>query len=72
MSRLRLITMLQEGTRTIKVYRNTEWNEYVAQHWFNGQHLHQDDAHDDDKESILGTAAAMLKYKTPNQIQNQI
>lgn len=40
----------------VKVYRDAEWNEFVAIGPDNAS------AHDDDKESILGTATTMARH----------
>lgn len=63
----KLIKTLQvsKGNHTgeVKVYKDTEWNEYQARLIIDG--VDQGEAataHDDELDSILGTAARMLKH----------
>ena len=45
--------------RCVKVYRDSDWNEYVARLYLDGKLYSPADCFDDDKESILATAQAM-------------
>lgn len=58
---LKLIKTFGENKRVVKVYRDSEWNEYRARLYVNGVLYAPADAHDDDKESIMGTAQYMVK-----------
>lgn len=58
---LRLLATLGTGARVVKVYRDSEWNEYRARLYVKGVLYAPADAHDDDRESIMGTAQFMLK-----------
>ena len=59
---LRLIEVFEdkESGRAVKVYRDTEWQEFRARLVIGGVSYPQADSFDDDKESIMGTAKAML------------
>lgn len=56
----RLVSNKAVGNRSIKVYRDTEWNEFVIQFFENGQHQAEADYHTDDKEDAHDTAAKWL------------
>lgn len=45
---------------TVKVYRDTEWDEYVARLFVNGVEKKQAAYHDSDKDSCLHTAKCMV------------
>lgn len=60
MSRRR-IHVAREGNRTVAVYRDPEWDEYQVELWIDGVLQKGATAHDDDKDSALLTAEAMLK-----------
>lgn len=45
--------------RCVKVYRDSEWNEYVARLYLDGKLYPPADCFDDNKESMLATAQAM-------------
>lgn len=57
----KLIHTEVNGDRKVKVYRDSEWNEYRAVLYVNDVKDMNSDAFDDDKESIMGTAKAMAK-----------
>lgn len=57
----KLIHTEVNANRTVKVYRDSEWNEYRAVLYVDGVKDLNSDAFDDDKESILGTAKAMAR-----------
>ena len=49
-----------------KVYFDVDWNEYVAVLIHDGKIVKDADAYDDDRQSILDTAQAMVKVpQTP-------
>jgi hypothetical protein len=47
----------------VRVYRDAEWDQFVARVYRAGVHHEPADAFDDDKESILGTARAMADFE---------
>jgi len=46
----------------VKVYRDAEWQEFIARLFIDGKAQYAADAHDDDKASIQSTALAMLEH----------
>ena len=56
----RLVSKKTVGNRSIKVYRDTEWNEFLIQFFENGQHQADADYHTDDSEDAHDTAAKWL------------
>ncbi len=61
MSKPRIIKLLDNGgNRVVKIYSKDEADEYRAALFVGGVHYEPADAFDDDRESIEGTAYAML------------
>lgn len=56
----RLVSKKTVGNRSIKVYRDTDWNEFLIQFFENGQHQSDADYHTDDSEDAQDTAAKWL------------
>ena len=50
-----------EIDRVVKVYRNSEWNEYVCRLLIDGKHYEPADSFTDDKQDALGTAVIMCR-----------
>lgn len=58
--RFRLVQKTENGTRTVKIYKDTDWNEYVVKHYENGQYLKDADYFDSDKQAVIDTARHFL------------
>ena len=56
----RLVSKKTVGNRSIKVYRDTDWNEFLIQFFENGQHQADADYHTDDAEDARDTAGKWL------------
>jgi len=49
------------GTKTAKVYKDSDWDEYRVKHFKNGKHLSDGDYHTSDKDDAHGTAKQFIK-----------
>jgi hypothetical protein len=58
---MRLVARGGEGSNTYKIYKDTEWNEYVVKFYVNGEHQSEADYHTDDKDDAVGTAEKFIK-----------
>ena len=63
---MKLISTTQATTNTgdclVKVYKDSEWNEYVCRLFINGTENKDASYHTDDKLDALDTAIAMLRF----------
>lgn len=50
-----------DGKVTVKVYRDTDWEEFVCKMWVNGAYQSAADYHTDDKGDALSTAKDMAR-----------
>jgi len=58
---------------TVKVYRDTEWNEYVSRLFKDGVELVNASYHTDDKEDALDTANSMIGfYRIREELKNTL
>jgi hypothetical protein len=49
------------GNRETRVYRDTDWDDYIVKYFVDGQHLTEADSHHwDDKQGALDTAKQWL------------
>ena len=58
---LRLVGTHGEGSKTAKVYRDAEWEEYRVKHYTDGVHHKKADYHTNDKHDAHSTAQAWTK-----------
>ena len=63
---MRLITKINDtimgGDFLVKVYKDTEWNEYICRLFVNGTEMVDSAYHTDDKQDALDTANSMLGF----------
>lgn len=52
----RLISKFEKGNRAVKIYKDTEWGEFIVQFYEDGEYNQEADYHTDDKEDAVGTA----------------
>lgn len=57
---MKLVKKAKSGNRAVKIYKDTEWDEFVLKHYENGEYLKNADYFDDDKESVLDSAEYFL------------
>jgi hypothetical protein len=50
------------GDFLVKVYKDSEWNEYVCRLFINGEESVDSSYHTDDKQDALDTANSMLGF----------
>ena len=50
----------------VKVYRDSDWNEYVCRLFINGTENKDASYHTDDKLDALDTATAMIRFASLN------
>ena len=62
MARLRRIAMASEGVVVVKVFRNSEWNEYVVKAYVRDIPRTGANYHTDDKQDALDTMHHMGKH----------
>lgn len=55
---MRLVQTIENGEKVAKVYRNSEWNEYVVRFYIRGVHETTWDFHTDHKVDAVTTAKA--------------
>lgn len=60
---LPLFTMAQQPIPQVKVYRDVEWDEYVARLFLDAKPIPASDYFTDDKDDALEAAAAMLRQR---------
>jgi len=75
MKKLTQISDTIGGTEyTVKVYRDTEWNEYVCRLFIDGVELVNASYHtSDDKEDALDTANSMIGfYRIREELKNTL
>lgn len=58
--RFRLVVKSDNGNRAVKIYKDTDWEEYVVKHYENGQYLKDADYFDSDKQAAVDTAKHFL------------
>ena len=56
----RLVSQKRVGNYGIKVYRDTDWNEFIVKFYENGVHQADADYHTDDSEDARDTAGKWL------------
>lgn len=61
---MRLLTTLQGSPdiMTVRVYRDSDWGEYVCRLYVQGTHDPECDYHTDDVRDAMQTARAMLEH----------
>ena len=63
---MRLLTKINDtimgGDFLVKVYKDTEWNEYVCRLFVNGTEMVDSSYHTDDLQDALDTASSMLGF----------
>lgn len=58
---VRLIGSKEAGNRSVKVFRDTEWNEYIVRFYIDDEYQEEADYHTDDKQDAVDTAGKWLK-----------
>ena len=58
---MRKITTLTDGKFEARVYRDSEWDEYITKYYQDGVYI-DGDSHTDDKQDALVTAKAVLAF----------
>lgn len=59
---LKLVHKIECGTYEGRVYRNSNWNEYIVKLFIDGKHAFPDaDYHCDDKQDAIDTAIVMVE-----------
>lgn len=56
----RLVMTDGDGAKVFKIYKDTEWNEYIVRFFVNGRHQVDADYHTDDKNDAIDTAQRFL------------
>lgn len=64
----RLIKKAENGSRAVKIYWDNDWEEYIVQHFENGQYMQDADYFDSDKEGAVDTAKHFLQGATVSEI----
>lgn len=63
---MRLLTKINDtimgGDFLVKVYKDTEWNEYVCRLFVNGTEMVDSAYHTEDLQDALDTASSMLGF----------
>jgi len=57
---MKLIQKFGDDTVIVKIYRDSEWNEFVCRLFVNGAELKDSSYHTDDKQDAIDTAQSML------------
>lgn len=63
----RLISQKAVGNYSVKVYRDTDWNEFVVRFFENGIHQLDADYYTDDKDDAIDTAGRWLSKGAGDQ-----
>jgi hypothetical protein len=58
---MKLIQKFGDDTVIVKIYRDSEWNEFVCRLFVNGAELTDASYHTDDKQDAIDTAQAMWR-----------
>jgi hypothetical protein len=66
----RLISKHGEGSHTVKVYKDTEYNEYQVHHYKDGKHMGEGPiSYHDDKEDAEDTAKMSLRKRIKEEVK---
>lgn len=52
----RLIARIEDGNKVARVYRDTEWDEFVVKFWVDGERREQADYYTNDRGDAISTA----------------
>ena len=63
MSKKLIATIEGPASRMVKVYRDAEYDEYIARLYVEGKLYAPADCYDTDKKSILASAESMVKER---------
>jgi chemotaxis protein histidine kinase CheA len=64
----RLVKKAENGSRAVKIYWDNEWEEFIVQHFENGQYMQDADYFDSDKEGAVDTAKHFLQGAAVSEI----
>lgn len=64
----RLVKKAENGSRAVKIYWDSEWGEFIVQHFENGQYMQDADYFDSDKEGAVDTAKHFLQGAEVSEI----
>lgn len=57
---VRLVGQTKVGDRSVKIYRDTDWNEFRVEFYVNGKHQVDADYHTDDKQDAMDSSKKWL------------
>jgi len=63
---IRLVGQTKVGDRSVKIYRDTDWNEFKVQFYLNGKHQADADYHTDDKQDAMDSSKKWLGSSQTN------